>query len=63
MSEFDDQEYAKCPICKGTGFDKPGHLCSCIVYAHEPITPDNIFDMLGIKDPWGKTEKPKTLKK
>lgn len=59
MSQNDDQKATKeklnkptCPVCQGCGFAQ-GKICPCIGAASDESI-DNIFEMLGIFDPWGK---------
>jgi hypothetical protein len=64
MPKNDDKDYAKadkskpiCPYCRNTGFSKPGMICICICgQGKQPkdANIDNLFEMMGIKDPWGK---------
>jgi hypothetical protein len=43
-----------CPKCNGTGFDRPGHICSCITksddYEKESYDlPDELKEIFGMK--------------
>jgi len=42
----------KCPICKGTGFSKPGILCTCIT-RRKDVSDDAVEylkEIFGMKD-------------
>ena len=39
----------KCPICKGSGFSKPGILCTCITKKGD-ATVEYLKEIFGMKD-------------
>ena len=43
-------ETPKCPICKGTGFSKPGILCTCITGKKSEDMPEFLKEIFGMKD-------------
>jgi hypothetical protein len=54
MCPSDNQEYAKCPLCHGTGFSAPGTICRCISGCDGIAGGDDVLNFMksvfGIRD-------------